>query len=112
MKKPERRSYFSRTYAPAWCMLTGTAIGIPIGLATHAAVIAVLGLLGLIGTVIRFGVARGVFSNEAGLGSAPIAHAASKIDDPVIRLACNVKAALHITALPFCARRGWSIAFC
>ncbi|MCT4565852.1 MAG: sodium:alanine symporter family protein [Maledivibacter sp.] len=38
---------------------------------------------GLIGTVIRFGVARGVFSNEAGLGSAPIAHAASKNNDPV-----------------------------
>ena len=27
---------------------------------------------------IRFGIARGVFSNEAGLGSAPIAHAAAK----------------------------------
>ncbi|MCT4606347.1 MAG: sodium:alanine symporter family protein [Marinisporobacter sp.] len=38
---------------------------------------------GLIGTVIRMGVARGVFSNEAGLGSAPIAHAASKNNDPV-----------------------------
>lgn len=38
---------------------------------------------GLIGTVIRMGVARGVFSNEAGLGSAPIAHAASRNDDPV-----------------------------
>lgn len=32
---------------------------------------------------IRFGVARGVFSNEAGLGSAPIAHAAAKTDSPV-----------------------------
>lgn len=32
---------------------------------------------------IRFGVARGVFSNEAGLGSAPIAHAAAKTKDPV-----------------------------
>ncbi|MBK1623494.1 alanine:cation symporter family protein [Afifella marina DSM 2698] len=32
---------------------------------------------------IRFGVARGVFSNEAGLGSAPIAHAAAKTSDPV-----------------------------
>lgn len=32
---------------------------------------------------IRFGVARGVFSNEAGLGSAPIAHAASQTKDPV-----------------------------
>lgn len=40
---------------------------------------------GLIGTVIRFGVARGVFSNEAGLGSAPIAHAASKNTDPVVQ---------------------------
>ncbi len=32
---------------------------------------------------VRFGVARGVFSNEAGLGSAPIAHAASTTDHPV-----------------------------
>jgi AGCS family alanine or glycine:cation symporter len=32
---------------------------------------------------IRFGVARGVFSNEAGLGSAPIAHAAARTKDPV-----------------------------
>ncbi len=32
---------------------------------------------------IQMGVARGVFSNEAGLGSAPIAHAAAKTDDPV-----------------------------
>ncbi|MDR0448636.1 MAG: sodium:alanine symporter family protein, partial [Treponema sp.] len=31
----------------------------------------------------RRGIARGVFSNEAGLGSAPIAHAASKTKDPV-----------------------------
>ncbi|SHJ11179.1 alanine or glycine:cation symporter, AGCS family [Dethiosulfatibacter aminovorans DSM 17477] len=38
---------------------------------------------GLVGTVIRFGVSRGVFSNEAGLGSAPIAHAASQNNDPV-----------------------------
>lgn len=32
---------------------------------------------------IQFGVARGIFSNEAGLGTAPIAHAAAKTDDPV-----------------------------
>ncbi|MDY6993608.1 MAG: amino acid carrier protein, partial [Pseudomonadota bacterium] len=32
---------------------------------------------------IRFGVARGIFSNEAGLGSAPIAHAAAATDNPV-----------------------------
>ena len=32
---------------------------------------------------IRFGVARGIFSNEAGLGSAPIAHAAAATKGPV-----------------------------
>ncbi len=32
---------------------------------------------------IQFGVARGVFSNEAGLGSAPIAHAAARTNNPV-----------------------------
>ncbi|MGJ0629757.1 alanine/glycine:cation symporter family protein [Xenorhabdus bovienii] len=32
---------------------------------------------------IRFGVARGVFSNEAGLGSAPIAHATAKTQNPI-----------------------------
>lgn len=32
---------------------------------------------------IRWGVARGIFSNEAGLGSAPIAHAAARTSDPV-----------------------------
>lgn len=31
----------------------------------------------------RYGVGRGVFSNEAGLGSAPIAHSASSAEDPV-----------------------------
>jgi AGCS family alanine or glycine:cation symporter len=42
---------------------------------------------GFTGTVmmqaIRFGVARGIFTNEAGLGSAPIAHAAATTDHPV-----------------------------
>ncbi len=32
---------------------------------------------------IRFGIARGTFSNEAGQGSAPIAHAAAKSDPPI-----------------------------
>ncbi len=42
---------------------------------------------GFVGTTIaqaaRFGIARGVFTNEAGLGSAPIAHAAATTDHPV-----------------------------
>lgn len=37
---------------------------------------------GALGAAIRYGVARGVFSNEAGLGSAPIAAAAAKTDFP------------------------------
>ena len=42
------------------------------------------GFLGAtIWAAIRFGVARGIFSNEAGLGSAPIAHAAARTTDPV-----------------------------
>ena len=42
---------------------------------------------GLVGTTmmtaLQKGVARGVFSNEAGLGTAPIAHAAADVDHPV-----------------------------
>ena len=34
-------------------------------------------------SAMRYGVGRGVFSNEAGLGSAPIAHAASSTENPV-----------------------------
>ncbi|MGI9305907.1 MAG: alanine/glycine:cation symporter family protein [Gammaproteobacteria bacterium] len=36
-----------------------------------------------VAAAIRFGVARGVFSNEAGLGSAAIAHAAAQTNNPV-----------------------------
>lgn len=42
---------------------------------------------GAVGTslklTMKMGIARGVFTNEAGLGSAPIAHAASNTDHPV-----------------------------
>lgn len=42
------------------------------------------GLVGVgIKTAITKGVGRGIFSNEAGLGSAPIAHAAADVDHPV-----------------------------
>lgn len=37
---------------------------------------------GLIMIAIRFGVARGLFSNEAGQGSTPIAHAVAQTNDP------------------------------
>ena len=36
-----------------------------------------------VGEAIRWGVARGLFSNEAGLGSSPMAHAAARTEQPV-----------------------------
>ncbi len=39
--------------------------------------------IGAIITTMTWGVRRGLFSNEAGQGSAPIAHAAAKTDEPV-----------------------------
>ncbi len=47
-----------------------------------SAVVAALGGIA-INECITWGVKRGVFSNEAGLGSAPIAHAAADVDHPV-----------------------------
>jgi len=38
---------------------------------------------GLLGGVIQSGVARGLFSNEAGLGSAAMAHGAARTSEPV-----------------------------
>ncbi len=37
----------------------------------------------VVGEAIRWGVARGLFSNEAGLGSSPMAHAAARTNEPV-----------------------------
>ena len=39
--------------------------------------------IGVFLTTMMFGVQRGLFSNEAGQGSAPIAHSAAKTDEPV-----------------------------
>ena len=39
--------------------------------------------LGVFLTTMMWGVRRGLFSNEAGQGSAPIAHAAAKTDEPI-----------------------------
>ncbi len=38
---------------------------------------------GAVGAAMQYGVARGVFSNESGLGSAPMAHAAARTSEPV-----------------------------
>lgn len=50
---------------------------------------------------IQMGVARGVFSNEAGLGSAPIAHAAAKTNSPV-RQGCVAMLGTFIDTLVVC----------
>lgn len=36
-----------------------------------------------IGQVIKMGVARGLFSNEAGMGSSPILHSSAQVDHPI-----------------------------
>lgn len=41
------------------------------------------GALGAMIVAMQKGVARGIFSNEAGLGSAPIARSAAKVEEPV-----------------------------
>ncbi len=55
-----------------------------LGLIFHSAFHAPEALAGgLLGGVIRQGVARGLFSNEAGLGSAAMAHGAARTSEPV-----------------------------
>lgn len=57
---------------------------------------------------IRFGVARGIFSNEAGLGSAPIAHAAAATDNPV-RQGTVAMLGTFIDTLVICSVTGLAI---
>ncbi|MBK8972367.1 MAG: sodium:alanine symporter family protein [Hahellaceae bacterium] len=67
-----------------------------------------------VAAAIRYGVARGVFSNESGLGSAPIAAAAARTNDPVKQalvsmtqtfidtlLVCSMTALVILTATPW-----------
>ncbi len=67
-----------------------------------------------IATAMRFGIARGVFSNESGLGSAPIAAAAARTNDPVKQalvsmtqtfidtlVVCTMTALVILTATPW-----------
>ena len=63
---------------------------------------------GALGAAIRYGVARGVFSNEAGLGSAPIAAAAAKTDFPGRQALVSMTQVL-IDTLIVCSITGLSI---
>ncbi|GIX31965.1 MAG: sodium:alanine symporter [Porticoccaceae bacterium] len=57
---------------------------------------------------IQMGVARGIFSNEAGLGSAPIAHAAAATDSPV-RQGTVAMLGTFIDTLVICTLTGFAL---
>ena len=65
-------------------------------------------VVGGIGSTILWGLRRGLFSNEAGQGSAPIAHATAKTDEPVRE---GLVAALEpfIDTLVICTMTGLAI---
>ena len=54
----------------------------------------------------RYGIARGLFSNEAGLGSAPLVHAAARTDHPV-RRACTASSRSSSTPSSSAPRPAW-----
>ena len=62
----------------------------------------------LIKTVIQKGVGRGIFSNEAGLGSAPIASASAKTKEPV-RQGLVTMTGTFIDTIVICTMTGLSI---
>ena len=63
---------------------------------------------GAIMLAIQVGVSRGIFSNEAGMGSAPIAHAAAKTDSPV-RQGIIAMLGTFIDTLVICSLTGFVI---
>lgn len=62
----------------------------------------------VVALAIEKGVARGVFSNEAGLGSAPIAHAAAENNSPVEQ-GCVAMLGTFIDTLVICTVTGMAI---
>ena len=75
------------------------------------------GIMGAsIAMAIRMGLARGIFSNEAGLGSAPIAHAAAKTDHPcrqgfwgAIEVVLDTHVVCTVVALAVLTSGAWNI---
>ncbi len=66
------------------------------------------GAVGSIMVAVQKGVARGIFSNEAGLGSAPIAAAAAKTNEPV-RQGLVSMTGTFIDTIVICTMTGLSI---
>jgi AGCS family alanine or glycine:cation symporter len=57
------------------------------------------------GQAVRYGIARGLFSNEAGLGSAPMVHASAVTDHPV-RQACYGIFEVFVDTIVICLLSG------
>ncbi|MBE6581265.1 MAG: alanine:cation symporter family protein [Ruminococcaceae bacterium] len=82
------------------------------------------GLGGLFGTAVRYGVSRGLVSNEAGCGTAPIAHAAAEASSPAAQglfgvvevfvdtvLLCTLTAlVILVSGVPLCDEGGMHLA--
>ena len=66
------------------------------------------GALGTVLIAMQKGIARGIFSNEAGLGSAPIAAATVKIDEPVAQGLVSMTGTV-IDTLIICTMTGLTI---
>ena len=66
------------------------------------------GALGAVMVAMQKGIARGIFSNEAGLGSAPIAVASVKTDEPVAQGLVSMTGTI-IDTLIICTLTGLSI---
>ena len=66
------------------------------------------GALGAVLVAMQKGIARGIFSNEAGLGSAPIAAASVKTDEPVEQALVSMTGTV-IDTLIICTMTGLSI---
>ncbi len=69
------------------------------------------GALGGIFVAMQQGIKRGIFSNEAGLGSAPIASAAAKTNDPA-RQGLVTMTGTFIDTIVICTMTGLSIIVC
>ncbi|MBQ7456474.1 MAG: sodium:alanine symporter family protein [Desulfovibrio sp.] len=57
---------------------------------------------------IRMGMARGIFSNEAGLGSAPMAHAASTAETPLVQASIGMLD-VFVDTIIICTMTGFAI---
>jgi len=62
----------------------------------------------VISKAIRYGITRGVFSNEAGLGSTPIAHAAAKTESPLSQ-ACISMTGVFFDTIVICSMTAFVI---